>query len=79
MWDVGGKDKIQPLWRHYYQGTNGLIYVVDSNDRDRIEDAKEELKKMLNEDEMRGAVVLVFANKQDLSNAMMTTVNCVNK
>jgi len=70
VWDVGGQDKIRPLWRHYYQGTNGLIYVVDSNDRDRVEDAREELNKMLNEDEMRDAVVLVFANKQDLPNAM---------
>merc|ERR1712232_78313 len=70
VWDVGGQDKIRPLWRHYYQGTNGLIYVVDSNDRDRVEDAKEELMKMLNEDEMRDAVLLVFANKQDLPNAM---------
>mmetsp|Transcript_6947 Transcript_6947/g.22351 ORF Transcript_6947/g.22351 Transcript_6947/m.22351 type:complete len:182 (-) Transcript_6947:276-821(-) len=70
VWDVGGQDKIRPLWRHYYQGTNGLIYVVDSNDRDRIEDAREELTKMLNEDEMRDAVVLVFANKQDLPNSM---------
>ena len=61
----GLQDKIRPLWRHYYQGTNGLIYVVDSNDRDRIEDAREELTKMLNEDEMRDAVLLVFANKQD--------------
>merc|ERR1712115_514757 len=63
VWDVGGQDKIRPLWRHYYQGTNGLIYVVDSNDRDRSEDAREELTKMLNEDEMRDAVLLVFANK----------------
>merc|ERR1711970_662310 len=70
MWDVGGQDKIRRLWRHYYQGTNGLIYVVDSNDRERIEDAREELHKMLNEDEMADAVVLVFANKQDLPNAM---------
>jgi len=70
VWDVGGQDKIRPLWRHYYQGTNGLIYVVDSNDRDRVEDAREELTKMLNEDEMRDAVLLVFANKQDLPNAM---------
>jgi len=70
VWDVGGQDKIRPLWRHYYQGTNGLIFVVDSNDRDRAEDAREELTKMLNEDEMKDAVVLVFANKQDLPNAM---------
>ena len=51
--------------RHYYQNTQGLIFVVDSNDRDRVEDAKDELNKMLAEDEMRDAVVLVFANKQD--------------
>merc|ERR1712241_516387 len=70
VWDVGGQDKIRPLWRHYYQGTNGLIYVVDSNDRDRSEDAREELTKMLNEDEMRDAVLLVLANKQDMPNSM---------
>merc|ERR1712151_341443 len=70
VWDVGGQDKIRPLWRYYYQGTQGIIFVVDSNDRDRAEDAREELMKMLNEDEMRDAVLLVFANKQDLPNAM---------
>merc|ERR1712118_200725 len=70
VWDVGGQDKIRPLWRHYYQNTQGLIFVVDSNDRDRVDDAREELSKMLNEDEMRDAVLLVFANKQDLPNAM---------
>merc|ERR1740127_145651 len=70
VWDVGGQDKIRPLWRHYYQNTQGLIFVVDSNDRDRVEDAREELSKILNEDEMRDAVLLVFANKQDLPNAM---------
>jgi len=77
VWDVGGQDKIRPLWRHYYQNTQGVIFVVDSNDRDRIDDskdyehsAKEELNRMLAEDELRDAVLLVFANKQDLPNAM---------
>merc|ERR1711916_158954 len=70
VWDVGGQDKIRPLWRHYYDNTQGLIYVVDSNDRERIEEASEELNKMLREDELRNAAVLVFANKQDLPNAM---------
>ncbi len=70
VWDVGGQDKIRPLWRHYYQNTHGLIFVVDSNDRERIDQAKDELHRMLNEEELRDAVVLVFANKQDLPNAM---------
>merc|ERR1712217_361206 len=69
-WDVGGRDKIRPLWRHYYQGTQGIVFVVDSNDRDRIDDSREELAQILAEDEMRDAVLLVFANKQDLHNAM---------
>ena len=47
VWDVGGQDKIRPLWRHYYNNTNGLIFVVDSNDRERVEDAKDELFRML--------------------------------
>merc|ERR1711906_87970 len=68
--DVGGQDKIRPLWRHYFQNTQGLIFVVDSNDRDRIGEAREELQRMLNEDELRDAVLLVFANKQDLPQAM---------
>ncbi|CAJ0963674.1 unnamed protein product [Ranitomeya imitator] len=114
VWDVGGQDKIRPLWRHYFQNTQGrakyacagavaedqkrtswnedgrrrsgpetpirpdqqrdrpwgLIFVVDSNDRERIQEAAEELQKMLQEDELRDAVLLVFANKQDLPNAM---------
>jgi len=44
--------------------------VVDSNDRERVGEAREELNRMLNEDELREAVLLVFANKQDLPNAM---------
>nr|GMD18162.1 ADP-ribosylation factor [Ipomoea batatas] len=70
VWDVGGEDKIRPFWRHYFQNTQGLIFVVDSNDRDRIIEARDELHRMLNEDELRDAVLLVFANKQDLPNAM---------
>ena len=65
-----GVVQIRPLWRHYFQNTQGLIFVVDSNDRDRIGEARDELHRMLNEDELRDAVLLVFANKQDLPNAM---------
>jgi len=81
VWDVGGQDKIRPLWRHYYQNTQGIIFVVDSNDRERIggqnddsgndqHTAREELHHMLAEDELRDAVLLVLANKQDLPNAL---------
>lgn len=100
VWDVGGQDKIRPLWKHYFQNTqgerlimlpahcwlnpplhvetcihflcknlpsfpfSGLIFVVDSNDRERAGEGKEELMRMLAEDELADAVLLVFANKQ---------------
>ncbi|XP_059811701.1 ADP-ribosylation factor 1-like [Hypanus sabinus] len=70
VWDVGGQDKIRPLWRHYFQNTQGLIFVVDSNDRERVSEAREELTRMLAEEELEDAVLLVLANKQDLPNAM---------
>uniref|UniRef100_F6SY88 ADP-ribosylation factor n=1 Tax=Monodelphis domestica TaxID=13616 RepID=F6SY88_MONDO len=68
VWDVGGQGQIR-LWRHYFR-IPGLIFVVDSNDRERVNEAREELMRMLAEDELRDAVLLVFANKQDLPNAM---------
>ncbi|KAK9526020.1 hypothetical protein VZT92_016680 [Zoarces viviparus] len=73
VWDVGGQDKIRPLWRHYFQNTQGLIFVVDSNDRERVAESAEELAKMIQEEELKEAVLLVFANKQDLPNAMVVS------
>lgn len=55
-----------------FQNTQGIIFVVDSNDRERIPEAREELQRMLNEDELRDALLLVFANKQDLPNAILS-------
>jgi small GTP-binding protein len=73
MWDIGGQDKIRKLWNYYFQGTTALIYVVDSNDRERMEEAADELWKILNDDEMTGKPVLVFANKQDLPQSISAT------
>jgi len=70
VWDVGGQDKIRPLWRHYYSGTQGLIFVVDSSDRVRMSEARSELHKIINDREMKDALLLVFANKQDVDGHM---------
>lgn len=67
MQDVGGQDKIRPLWRHYYTGTQALIFVIDAADRDRVDEARQELHRIINDREMRDAIILVFANKQDLT------------
>ena len=73
VWDVGGQDKIRKLWRHYYIGTHGLIFVVDANDEERLELATTELHRLLRHDELSNAIVLILANKQDLPNAMSTS------
>ena len=73
VWDIGGQDKIRNLWRVYFQGTQGLIFVVDSSDRERVEETKLELQKLLGEEELANVVLLVFANKQDMPNSMATS------
>ena len=67
---MGGQDKIRPLWRHYYTGTQGLIFVVDCADKERIDEARRELHKIIGDREMKDAIILVFANKQDLRGGM---------
>jgi ADP-ribosylation factor protein 1 len=77
VWDIGGQDKIRPLWRHYYQNTQGVIFMIDSNDRVRLDNdskdqpsAKQELHRLMAEEELQNCHVLVLANKQDLPRAM---------
>ena len=62
--------QIRDLWRYYYSGTDGVIFVVDSADKERIDSVKETLQYMLNEDELRNSALLVLANKQDLPDVM---------
>ncbi|KAL6861801.1 hypothetical protein ACP4OV_017501 [Aristida adscensionis] len=70
VWDVGGQDKLRPLWRQYLSNSDALIYVVDSLDRERIGVAREELHAIIQDPLMLNSVILVLANKQDLRGAM---------
>lgn len=54
VWDVGGQEKLRPLWRHYFNNTDGLIYVVDSQDRDRVQKAADEFKVSFGQHSSRG-------------------------
>lgn len=65
VWDLGGQTSIRPYWRCYYANTAAVIFVVDSTDIERLHTASEELSAMLNEEELKDAALLVFANKQD--------------
>ena len=107
-WDVGGKDKIRPLWRHYMTDLTGLVFVLDSNDRDRIEEAAEQLRSGVMDAfqspprgfrsrtyhahpkyakippnapatggmDAKPLALLIFANKQDVPNAMSGIEAC---
>ncbi|AMD21547.1 HFL309Cp [Eremothecium sinecaudum] len=70
MWDVGGQERLRPLWRHYFPATTALIFVIDSHDKERLNEAKEELYSIIGEKEMEDVVLLVLANKQDLRGAL---------
>ncbi|CAF3922874.1 unnamed protein product [Adineta steineri] len=70
MWDVGGRDKIRPLWRHYFHGTQGLIFVIDSHDVERLNESKDDMDRMLGEDELRDIPLLIYLNKTDLPNGL---------
>ena len=66
MWDIGGQKAIRPYWKNYYQNRDGIIFVVDSSDEERLTECKDELFDLLNEEDLAKIPILVFANKQDL-------------
>ncbi|VDP11687.1 unnamed protein product [Onchocerca flexuosa] len=82
VWDLGGQTSIRPYWRCYYSNTDAIIYVVDSADKDRIGISKQELVSMLErtegtqiptvlqEEELKNAILMVLANKQDIPNCL---------
>ena len=73
IFDVGGKDYLRPLWRHYYHDTHAFIFVVDSSDHGRLDVVTEEISKLIIEVKKKDAILLVLANKQDLPSAMSVT------
>ena len=70
VWDLGGQKALREYWSNYYEGTNAIIYVIDSVDENRLSEAGAELKKLLEESHLSSIPVLIFANKQDISIAL---------
>ncbi|XP_033062898.1 ADP-ribosylation factor-like protein 2 isoform X3 [Trachypithecus francoisi] len=70
IWDVGGQKSLRSYWRNYFESTDGLIWVVDSADHQRMQDCQRELQSLLVEERLAGATLLIFANKQDLPGAL---------
>jgi ADP-ribosylation factor protein 1 len=68
--EVGGSNQVRILWKHFYKNAHGLIFVIDSSDSERIDEAVKEFKILINEEELIGKPILVFTNKQDLEIVM---------
>eukprot|EP00451_Oxyrrhis_marina_P000189 CAMPEP_0204255258 /NCGR_PEP_ID=MMETSP0468-20130131/3103_1 /ASSEMBLY_ACC=CAM_ASM_000383 /TAXON_ID=2969 /ORGANISM="Oxyrrhis marina" /LENGTH=160 /DNA_ID=CAMNT_0051229121 /DNA_START=499 /DNA_END=982 /DNA_ORIENTATION=- len=66
VWDLGGQEKMRDTWSTYFSDTDAVVFVVDSNDHDNIVIAKMELFNLLLSDELKGACIVIFANKQDV-------------
>jgi len=77
IWDLAGQAKLRRLWKHYFQGSDAIIFVIDSSDKERMEIVKEEMYGVLNDMDLMGANVLIFANKQDIG--VMTPEDITNK
>lgn len=71
VWDIGGQKCLRPYWRNYFDHTSALIYVIDSSDVKRMDEARIELGKLLKEEKkLNNVPVIIFANKQDLFSAL---------
>ena len=70
IWDVGGQERIRPLWRSYTRCTDGIIFVIDSSEEDNLDEAKLELWRTMKYQDNRDIPLLVLANKQDLQTAL---------
>lgn len=66
LWDVGGQHKFRNIWKHYYHNVQAVIFVIDSSDRLRFDEAKKELSKIVNEKQLKDVLFLIYANKQDI-------------
>lgn len=70
IWDVGGQRSLRSYWKNYFESTDGLVWVVDCADAQKLETCANELHELLKEERLAGASLLVLANKQDLAGAL---------
>jgi len=72
VWDTAGHDDVRPLWRAYIRKSDAMIFVIDSSDLERFDEARVELDQILTSKDSYGIPLLILANKQDLDNSIST-------
>ncbi|NXX89886.1 ARL14 protein, partial [Centropus bengalensis] len=70
FWDVGGQQKMRQAWCNFLENADGLLYIVDSSDKRRLEESKTEFVLILKNEFIKNIPVIVLANKQDLPGAL---------
>ncbi|XP_018409472.1 PREDICTED: ADP-ribosylation factor-like protein 14 [Nanorana parkeri] len=70
IWDVGGQEKLRSLWCYYFENTDGLVYVVDSTNKETLDESKKEFQRILQNELIKNVPVVVLANKQDIPGAL---------
>ncbi|XP_004379202.2 ADP-ribosylation factor-like protein 14 [Trichechus manatus latirostris] len=70
VWDIGGQEKMRAVWDYYCENTDGLVYVVDSTDKWRLEDSRREFEHILKNEHIKNVPVVLLANKQDMNGAL---------
>lgn len=73
MWDVGGQRKMREHWKGFHQDAATVVFVVDSSDTKRMEEARRELESTLRSEQLRSSPVVLLANKQDVDGALTAT------
>lgn len=73
LWDIGGQSSIRAYWRNYFEQTDGIVWVIDSSDVSRLGMVRGELDKVLQQERLAGASLLIWANKQDLAGSLSMT------
>ncbi|XP_061026989.1 ADP-ribosylation factor-like protein 11 [Eubalaena glacialis] len=70
LWDVGGQSQLRASWKDYLEGTDVLMYVLDSTDEARLPEAVAELTEALDDPHLASVPLLVLANKQEAPHAL---------
>lgn len=70
FWDVGGQKKMREAWSSFLEDADGLLYVVDSSDKRRLEESRREFELIMKNESIKNVPVVVLANKQDLPGAL---------
>ncbi|KAI3432083.1 uncharacterized protein J3R85_007466 [Psidium guajava] len=70
FWDLGGQPGLRSIWEKYYEEAHAVVFVIDAASPSRFEDSKSSLEKVLRNDDLQGAPLLILANKQDLAEAV---------